>query len=466
MSFFNNYIKNPLLTLFGFFAITLTLSINITEYPTFASFGFKSISFIIATAILWLFPVTFCSCEMATIKNFEEAGTYTWISKIFNNHLAFICISLQWIKTMISFIPMLYLIISGLSYIFDLSILNENLLIKILLLSLIFGLLSFLQFEGAKITELISKIGVILGIFFPSLILIIFTLAFLLLKKDFLSPISFDINDLIPHINNFASYSPFILSYMGIDGSAVHFSKLRNRTINYPKAVIYSSITIITIDILVTLSIIVTITNENISLTLGLIQSFNKIFYFTKSKDFILKALTLCLIIGVSSKISAWIITPVQGIFNSTKPLDIKSNLKKLNKFKVPTNLIFLQWLLVTIVGTILTLLEPVKELAFSTALSLATILSLISYIIFFLTYIIKVSKRTSIESHFNISNKKIIKLLVSSIGLLSSTIIFLLTLKAPAKYSFKESIIYSLTLLIFLLIFIIIPSKIYKYLN
>ncbi|MCW2257197.1 hypothetical protein M2263_003288 [Providencia alcalifaciens] len=56
------------MTLLGFFAITASMVMAVSEYPTFATSGFSLVFFLLLGGLLWFIPVALCAAEMATVE--------------------------------------------------------------------------------------------------------------------------------------------------------------------------------------------------------------------------------------------------------------------------------------------------------------------------------------------------------------------------------------------------------------
>ena len=80
------------LTTFGFFAITITMVMDVYEYPVFATSGVALLFFLLAGEILWFIPTALCSAEMATVEGWEEGGIFAWVSNTLGERFGFAAI--------------------------------------------------------------------------------------------------------------------------------------------------------------------------------------------------------------------------------------------------------------------------------------------------------------------------------------------------------------------------------------
>ncbi len=237
------------LGLFGFFAITASMVMASYEYPTFATSGFTLVFYLLAGGFLWFIPVALCAAEMATVEGWQEGGVFAWVGKTLGEKYGFAAISFQFFEISIGFITMIYFILGALSYVFNFPQLNTNPTIKFIGVLVVFWALTFTQLAGTKYTEKIAKVGFIIGIVIPSLIL--FGLAIVYIAQG--NPIDVKISEgtFFPDftkLNTLVVFVSFILAYMGVEASATHANEMQNPKRNYPLAMLLLVIVAIVLD--------------------------------------------------------------------------------------------------------------------------------------------------------------------------------------------------------------------------
>jgi amino acid transporter len=167
------------LSLFGFFAITASMVMTVYEYPTFASSGFTLVTFLIMAGVLWFLPVALSAAEMATVEGWDTGGVFTWSGKMLGEKWGF-CQQLffQWFQITVGFVTMIYFIIGALSYVLKWDALNSNPGLKFAGVMIIFWLLTLSQFKGTKMTAKIAKVGFVVGVVIPAIILFALAIGF------------------------------------------------------------------------------------------------------------------------------------------------------------------------------------------------------------------------------------------------------------------------------------------------
>ncbi|MCL2746436.1 MAG: glutamate:gamma-aminobutyrate antiporter, partial [Coriobacteriia bacterium] len=74
----NNVAKKSL-TMMGFYALTVAMTMDLHIYPAFAQSGLSLIFFLLVGGILWFIPTALVAAEMATVEDWEAGGIYVWV---------------------------------------------------------------------------------------------------------------------------------------------------------------------------------------------------------------------------------------------------------------------------------------------------------------------------------------------------------------------------------------------------
>ncbi|GFH42168.1 hypothetical protein Hs30E_07190 [Lactococcus hodotermopsidis] len=148
--------KTKQLTLFGFFALTASMVLDVYEYPTFATSQLNLIFFLIVGGLLWFFPAALCSAEMATIPEWEKGGVFTWVSETLGEGFGFMAIFFQWFQITVGFVTMIYFMISALSNVLSWSALDSNPILKTIAVLVIFWLVTLNSSVGLVLPNFIK----------------------------------------------------------------------------------------------------------------------------------------------------------------------------------------------------------------------------------------------------------------------------------------------------------------------
>lgn len=449
------------LTMFGFFALTASMLMSADEYPAFGESGLLAVLYLGLAGILWFLPVALCSAELATTKGWESGGVYTWVKESLNQRMGFIAVFFQWLQITVNFVTMIYFIIGALSYSTNLKILNDNSWVKFCLFLVIYWGMTFLQLGGIKRTDTFVKYSFILGIIFPSAVLLILSLTYLFggghpmfdtnLTRNLTSlKTSFSLTTLVP----------YVLAFTGIEASASYINELENPKKKYPLVLVILVIFAIILDSLGGLSVATVIPVADISMNQGVIQALS--LTFTKTLPafaFCAKIIGLFMAIGMLGEISSWIVGPVTSLLKAAEDEILPETLCTLNKNSVPQRLILLQGAVVSVIAFVLTVGIGGNNTAYKMAMSFTVMLYMVTYILIFISYLKGAQKN---NRTFTIPGGRIVQKVIAFVGLLTSIVIFLSTFYPSNQLHSFSTFHYMLIMVLFFGLILLLTFSIY----
>ena len=450
------------LTLLGFSALTISMVMDVYEYPIFATAGFSLIFYLIVGGLLWFIPTALCSAEMATVAGWQSGGVFAWVKNTLGERYGFVAVFLQWFQTTIGFIAMLYFIISALAHALQIPELNNNPVYKFVCLLIIFWLVTFFNFKGTTQAQILAKFGSICGIIIPAVLL--FGLSIIYLVSGHPSQLNFHNINIIPNFSQPATlvvFISFLLSYMGIEASASYVNELDNPKRNYPVALILVVLVTIIVNAIGGLSIANVLDQSQLSLSGGIIQGFEIL--LGSSLGFIAKIVAILLALGVITEISAWVIGPARGMYVAAQKGLLPPVFRKVNSNNVPVYFIIFQGIIVTIWAAILTLLAGGSNLAFTIAISLTVVVYLVMYLLFYLAYLKFNNRMNDIKRGYSFGSKYF-KNIVALIGFITSILALIISFIPPANLNHVDSLTYQLILYFAFIVSIILPFIIYHF--
>ncbi len=457
------------LTLFGFFAITASMVMTVYEYPTFASSGFALVTYLVLGGILWFLPVAMSSAEMATVEGWDTGGVFTWSGKMLGEKWGFANIFFQWFQITVGFVTMIYFIIGALSYVLKWDALNNNPVIKFLAVIIIFWLLTFSQFKGTRLTAKIAKVGFVVGVVVPAIILFALTIGFFTTGGKSLMPL--DAAAMVPDftkINTLVVFVSFILAYAGIEASATHANEMKNVKRDYPLAIIILVIMAIVLNTIGGVAIGAVVPQSQLGLSTGVLQGFEGLVkHFGTGMDWLPGLVGIMISVGVIAEVSAWVTGPSWGMLEAGKRGLLPKKLAETNKQNVPTKFLILQGMIVTAWAAVLTFGGGGNNVSFFTAMSLTVVIYIVGYIIFFLAYIKLVRKHGSLKRSFEITKKKTPKLIMAFVGLVVSVIALGISFIPPSQLTTPGAPEQYLAILIIsFAVVIVVPFVIYHFMR
>lgn len=432
--------------------LSLSAIVSLKSLPLFAEVGISLIFFLIIAMICFFIPVSLSISELSSTWP-SKNGCYYWIKKAYGKNIAFLIMWAYWMESIIWFPTMLTFIIAMLAHTLSPIIpnLEKNIFFFIIGIITIFWILTYINLKGIKTSANFSIIGVTIGTIIPIILIII--LGFMWTIKN--ENINISIINLIPEINtnNIVFFSGILLGISGIELISFHTSSIEKPEVNIPKATITSAILIFFIYSLASLSISIVIPQEEICLASGVIQAL-KIFFFKNNFEYIIPFLSLLLLVGALSGMNAWIIGPVKGIFVTKKDNFLPNFLTKVNKKKIPSNLLIIQAIIGTTISICFSIFtKNINELIW-VFICLSFQFASLLYISIFLSVIKLRKKYPNVKRPYKVPIIKI----TTSIGILICIFTFFVSYIQPSSINITDKYTY-IVLLITSFIILLSPA-------
>ena len=351
---------NGKLGVFVLAMMNVAIIASLRALPMMAKEGFSLIFFFATAAIIFLIPTALVSAELATGWS-KRGGVYLWVKEAFGQRWGFLAIWLQWIQNVIWYPTVLSFAAATLAYLFNPDLAGNKLYTLLVILGVYWGA-TFVSLRGIKTAGWLSTFGVIGGTLLPGAVIII--LGFLWMSGGKTPQISMTLKDIVPDMSslrNIVFLAGVLLTYAGMEVSAVHAQEVENPQKNFPKAIFLATLIILTIFILGSLSIAIVVPQANISLTAGLMEAFTDFFNAYHMRE-IIPLVALLITIGALGQVTAWIVGPSKGLFATAKEGDLPPFFQRVNKNGVPVNLLIVQGLIVTVLSMVFLFMPDVSS--------------------------------------------------------------------------------------------------------
>ena len=377
--------NKKVLGVFTLAMINVALICSLRGLPMMAEYGFSIVFFLLVAVILFLIPVSLVSAELATAWP-KKGGIYAWVKEAFGEKWGFIAICLEWLQNLVFYPTALAATAAVIAYLVNPDLANNKIFTLAVIIVVYWGAI-LLNFRGMKLSGLISSVGTMLGIILPGVILIF--LAILWLVGGGTSQISLQTSGFIPDlskISNIVFLTGIFLFFAGIEVSGVHALEVKNPQKDYPKAIFISALIVTAIFLLGSLAIAVILPASQISLTAGIMQTFQTVLdKFNIS--WMMPIIVLLAAPGMIVQVSTWIAGPSRGLLVTAEDGSLPPFFQKLNKNDMPVNIMIVQGIIVSIIALAF-LFAPTVSNSFWLLTDLAAFLYLIVYVIMFLTVI------------------------------------------------------------------------------
>ena len=333
------------LVMINIIAVDSLRNISIT-----AQAGWVVISFYILAAIVFLIPCVLLTAEMATGYS-KNGGIYLWTKEAFGAKTGFVILWLQWVYNLVWFPSICGFFAGIIAYIIAPwfgSDPNELVMSPWYMIGVslsMFWLATIVNLFGIKASSTLSVIGAIVGTLMPMLLIIGFALLWVLLGQPILK-IS-NVSDVVPSFSNIGSWGLFLtvmFSLFGLEMSSIHAGNVKNSKKNFPKALLISSVVILSSLILSNIAIFTVNSNTegHVDIVTGLMASFN--YFFSQfNMPWMSNVVALTLVLGAFTTVSAWIMGLSRAFTVAAEDGMISKKLAQTNKYQAPSKVLILQ---------------------------------------------------------------------------------------------------------------------------
>jgi len=394
---------------------------SIRNLPATALFGSSLIFFFIFSAIIFLIPVALVSAELSSTWPEEEGGVFSWVKHAFGETMAFFTIWLQWINTMVWYPTILSFIAGTLAYLINPDLAqNKYYLISVILV--IFWSLTFLGLAGLRASAAFASFCAVIGMILPMGFIILLALIWLLKGN----PIAINLHwqRLIPHwgdTQSWVSLTAIMTSFLGMELAAVHGRNVRNPQKNFPRAMFFSVLLILTTMIFGSLAIAFVLPQEKISLVDGVMQAFTN-FFQAYHLQVLMPVIVILLLLGSFGSMVNWIISPAKGLLLAADNGFLPHWLYRLNKRGIASRILILQAVLVTLLCSGF-LLFPSINAIYWLFTALSTELYILMYVLMFIAAWRSKTKFANLPRHFVIPGERLGYYLTCALGLIGCTL-------------------------------------------
>ncbi len=416
----------------GTFALVMLMTgaiDSIRNLPTAALFGSHLIFFFILAAFLFLIPVALVSAELAASWP-KHGGIYQWVRLAFGEKVGFFAIWLQWVNTMVWYPTMLSFIAATAVYFIDPSLAHNRLYLVSVILGL-FWSLTLINLKGLDTSTKFATICTVLGMVIPVAMILILAMVWLISGHG--SQLHFSSHDILPQLNHSQSWislTAIITSFLGLELATVHVKDIKNPQKKFPKAMLWSSLLIVSTMALGSLAIAMIIPGNKIELVDGVTQAFQQ-FLSAFHMSWLLPILSLMIVLGAVGGMVNWIISPAKGLLQAAESGFLPKVFTKTNKHGVAQNLLLAQALLVTAICLVYMLMPSVNG-SYWLLTDLSTQLYVVMYVMMFAAALVLRNKTTG--SLFKIPGGKIGLTTVVCMGLLGCLITLFIGFFPPAS--------------------------------
>ncbi|WP_298625179.1 amino acid permease [uncultured Legionella sp.] len=446
--------SKKVLSVFSLVMINIIAVDSLRTLPISAKLGLSLISYYIIAAFAFFIPVALVAAELATAYP-NTGGIYVWVREAFGRRAGFITIWLQWIYNVVWYPTMLAFIAATLSYLIAPQLANNKFYLLGTALSL-FWLFTLLNCFGMKLSSIVSIVGATIGTVLPMLIIILLAMLWMIQGKP--TAVNYP-SSWLPDFSSFgnvALFSAVLFGLIGMEMSAVHAEEVKNPQRDYPRALFYSTLVIISTLSLGSLAIVIVVPNDSLSVVSGLIDAY-AIFFASYKMPWMTYVIAVLIILGGLSGVSAWIIGPTKGLLVSARDGSLPARFARVNKHGAPVTILITQGVIFTILSTIFIFLDSINA-AYWILSDLSAQMALLVYIIMFAA---AVKLRYSKPDHprgYTIPGGNIVMWFVAGTGILCCIAAMIVGFIPPSQIPIGNVYLFEGFLIGGLILFVLIP--------
>lgn len=451
------------LSVFKLVMITSAFVISIRNMPMIAETGLEMLFYTSIPAILFMIPCGMVSAELATGWP-QAGGVYVWIREAFGERWALLAMWFLWVQMFFGMVMILSFVASMWAFVFNPGIATNKVYLIIVIIGM-YWLLTFINFGGMKASSFISTWGVILGVFIPGGLIIVLAIAYLIQGDPVQLGFAAKESSFVPDLangNTWAFFTGMVFVYAGLEMSSVHANEVKNPQRNYPVALFLGVLLLLVLNIFGSVSVAIVIPHENISLVAGIMQAFTDFFHHFHL-DWLVPVIAFLAALGATGQVSTWVLGPCKGVLGVAKRGDLPPWFAKTNSAGVPTNLLILQALAISVVGLTYLIIPGVNE-AFFLLLIMATQMYIVVYLFMFGAGIKLRYTFPDVQRAYKVPGGHIGMWIVAGAGFLTVLFCFFAGYIPPQQISGQISALYKPFLIIGIVVMGVIPLIIYQF--
>ena len=431
------------LSVFSLVMINVIAVDSLRTLPLSAVLGLPLISFYLLAAVIFFIPVALVAAELATTYP-QTGGIYIWVREAFGAKVGFLAIWFQWIYNIVWYPTILAFIVSASAYLFN-PLLADNPTYLLMMGVLLFWLFTLLNAFGMRLSGFISILSAIVGTILPMTALIVFGGMWLFQHY----PLAIDLHgSWLPAFHSWGDLALFpgiLFGLLGMEMSATHAEEVRNPQRDYPRALAYSTLIIFSTLMFGSLSIILVIAPENLSVVSGLVDAC-RLFAKAYHLPWLPQLIACLIIVGALGSVSAWIIGPTKGLLAAAKEGVFPKALARVNRHGAPTAILFMQGVVFTVLCASFQLFDTLNA-SYWLLSDLCAQLALIVYVLMFAAAIQLRRQRPPHPGAYRIPGPPVVLYLVAGLGLLGCVGAILIGFIPPTQISIHRPYLFSLCL-------------------
>lgn len=435
--------------------------------PLLAKEEMTMFAYLAFTVIFYLVPASLVSAELGGAFADRKGGIYAWVGEAFGTRWGFLAIWLQWIQNVVWFPVTLTFAAAALAYTVGRPALAMNGMFVGLFCIVAYWLATAVVLRGVQVFAKVANWTFILGTIVPGIVLL-GLLAYWVaaghpigwhhLTTPALSQAGHA--RFWPAITGFgtiAFLAGIVLLFAGVEVQAVHVTEMKTPSRGYPAAVGLGAVISLIIFALGAIPIAAILPYGKISLQSGVFDTFSAVIVDVWHIGWLVPALSLLVGIGALSGVFAWLGSPSRGLLATAQNGDLPPALQATNKHGMPTHILLLQGVIVTVISCLYFVIKNVTVVFFLIS-AMTVALYLIAYMFMYAAAIRLRYSEPSLARPFTVPGGLIGMWAVAGIGFLGVLFSFLVAFFPPDQLSIGSPTTYVGLVIVGTVVFCAIP--------
>lgn len=419
------------LSVFGLVMLNVIAIDSLRTLPLSAVYGTSLIFYYVIAALAFFLPTAFIAAELATGWP-ERGGIYVWTREALGKKFGLMAIWLQWFYNLCWYPTIMALIAATIAYVFDPNLANSKTYMLLMILGL-FWVATFVNFLGMQASNLLSTLGAIVGTLLPMGLIII--LAGIWLWTGHPSEINFNWHSVWPDLSSFQNLTlltAVLYGLVGIEMSAAHALEVKNPQRDYPRAMAWSTVIILFSMTFGSLAVAIVVSPEKLNIVSGLLEAF-RLFFISFHLGFLMPVIGILIVIGALAGVGAWILSPSKGLLVAAEDKSLPEWFAVTNRHGVPVRVLWIQGALFTVLCSVFILMPSVAS-AFWLLSDITAILSLIVYVLMFISVLVLRVRKPEVKRSFKVPGGKVGLWVFALLGLASCLLTIGIGFVPPAQ--------------------------------
>ncbi|MBG80188.1 MAG: hypothetical protein CMJ39_05695 [Phycisphaerae bacterium] len=311
------------MSLFVLAMMNVAVVVGLEGLPTMGNYGLSLIVIYAFFTLIFFLPVGLAAAELGGGWP-AEGGVYNWIKEALGQRMAFVGIWCQWVQIVVWYPTVLALCATSVAYMINPE-LEKHVWFTMPILLVVFWASTLINFKGLHFSGLLTTICLYAGTFIPVLLAIGFAVWWVGSGNESYVPLTWDAlfdftpnrsGDSTSHETTIGSLvaAVAVFSFLsGLEVNAVHFLRVRNIQRAIPLSLLISGILVLVMSILGALSVAVLVPLDEIDLTAGTLQVFQKVFE-PLGIEWMLPIIAFLALFGMIGHIMVWVIGPTESL--------------------------------------------------------------------------------------------------------------------------------------------------------